>query len=156
MEKDVEDYMRETFQIDNKKGRDPVSILDILDTMIAPDVDASVAANGVRQNALACQEEASTQKSTSLGSRKKRQDNACSCPNFAPFGNNCFYFSSSKTNYADAELACEAKGAQLTAIKNKVEEEFILSIMSAWSLGCPKKTKSIFFGTSFTPVVFIG
>ena len=69
MEKDVDDYMRETFQIHNKKGSDPVSILDILDTMIAPNVDASVAANGVRQNALACQEEEVTQKSTSLGMR---------------------------------------------------------------------------------------
>ena len=83
--KNVEDYMREIFQIHNKEGSDPVSILDILDTMIAPDVDASVAANGVRQNSLACQEEASTQKSTSLGSRKKRQDNCaatCSNPKF--------------------------------------------------------------------------
>ena len=75
MEKDVEDYMRETFQIDNKQESDPVSILDILDTMIAPNVDASVAANGVRQNVLACQEEVSPHNSTSLGERQKREDN---------------------------------------------------------------------------------
>ena len=80
MLKDVEDYMRETFQIHNKKGSDPVSILDILDTMIAPNVDASIAANGVRQNALDCQEEELTQKSTSLGGREKREAN-CVCSN---------------------------------------------------------------------------
>ena len=87
MEKDIEDYMRETFQIQNKEGSDPVSILDILDTMIAPDVDASVAANGIRQNALACQEEESTQESTSLGGREKREANCvCSDTKFTPFG----------------------------------------------------------------------
>ena len=53
--KDIEDYMSETFQIDptstiNEEGNMPVSILDILDMMTAPDVEASVAANGVRQN----------------------------------------------------------------------------------------------------------
>ena len=76
MEKDVEDYMRETFQIHNKEGSDPVSILDILDTMIAPNVDASVAANGVRQNLIACEEETSPKKSTSLSDEKKQETRA--------------------------------------------------------------------------------
>ena len=31
-----------------------VNILDILDTMVASDVETSVAANGVRENVLAC------------------------------------------------------------------------------------------------------
>ena len=33
---------------------DQVNILDILDTMVASDVETSVAANGVRENVLAC------------------------------------------------------------------------------------------------------
>ena len=67
---DVEEFMLTRFQIKpsneknserNSKGETsaarekPISILDILDTMIAPDVDASLAANSVRQNAMACQ-----------------------------------------------------------------------------------------------------
>ena len=49
LEKDINDYMFTVFQI--KSELKPVNILDILDTMIAPNVEASVAANGVRENA---------------------------------------------------------------------------------------------------------
>ena len=77
--KDIEEYMSKTFQIDqssnhNKQGNMPVNILDILDTMIAPDVDASLATNGVRNNVYACQE-ASEKSSIPGGVRRKRQDN---------------------------------------------------------------------------------
>ena len=54
---DFAEYMEVKFQISPKKsygGKHPPNILDMLDTMIASDVEASVAANGVRQNALAC------------------------------------------------------------------------------------------------------
>ena len=47
--KDTEEFMETRFQIRPNKGKEnqstrdhPISILDILDTMIAPDVDASV------------------------------------------------------------------------------------------------------------------
>ena len=134
MEKDVDDYMRETFQIHNKEGSDPVSILDILDTMIAPNVDASVAANGVRQNVLACQEEEPTQKSTSLGGREKREA-SCVCSNtkFTPLGDSCFYASSDKVNYSDAVTACQAEGGQLATIKDQAENEFVLRMLKGWS-----------------------
>ena len=52
VEKDMKEFMESRFQI---KSRDqPINILDILDMMIAPDVDASIAANGVRENEIAC------------------------------------------------------------------------------------------------------
>ena len=67
MKEDMKEYMQKTFQIKleeaSMSGTKPVNILDILDTMIAPNVEASVAANGVRDNILACQE---------TGRRKKR------------------------------------------------------------------------------------
>ena len=66
--KDTEEFMQIRFQIEPSisSGEQPISILDILDTMIAPDMDASLFANSVRQNAMACQ------KSTA-----NRDDNPC-------------------------------------------------------------------------------
>ena len=72
---DMAKYMAEIFQIPNKT----MNILDILDTMVASNVEASVAANSVRENEAACSEK-STQK-TKL-KRKKRgssSENIC-CP----------------------------------------------------------------------------
>ena len=55
--------MQSRFQIEpTKSGEQPIGILDILDTMIAPDVEASVAANGVREHAIACKESAEIKK----------------------------------------------------------------------------------------------
>ena len=50
LENNIQEYMQKTFQIKTES----LSILDILDTMIAPNPDASVAANGVRGNIFAC------------------------------------------------------------------------------------------------------
>ena len=65
---DVEDidslmaeFMRETFQI-KEKG---VNILDLLNTMISPKVESSLASNGVRENIAAC---------SSQGSRRRKRD----------------------------------------------------------------------------------
>ena len=52
IKKDMAEFMETRFQI--KPTEPSINILDILDTMIAPDVDASVAANGVRENEIAC------------------------------------------------------------------------------------------------------
>ena len=59
--KDTEEFMQSRFQIKprprNESPREPsINILDILDTMIAPDADASVAANSARHNLIACQQ----------------------------------------------------------------------------------------------------
>ena len=58
--KDTEEFMLTRFQIKPNKGENsareqPISILDILDTMIAPNVDAAIAENSVRENVFACQ-----------------------------------------------------------------------------------------------------
>ena len=55
---DFAEYMEAKFQINsNSSDGDAPNILDILDTMIASDVEASFAANGVRENAFACSED---------------------------------------------------------------------------------------------------
>ena len=55
LEKDIKEYMHTVFHIKpNVIKSASVSILDILDTMIAPNVEASVAANAVRVNVFAC------------------------------------------------------------------------------------------------------
>ena len=57
IEEDIREYMKTTFQISQTSA---INILDILDTMAAPNADASVAANGVRENIFACQEKEPT------------------------------------------------------------------------------------------------
>ncbi len=47
---EMEEVMNEAFQIE--KGG--VSILELLDTMVAPSVETSLAANSVRTDTLAC------------------------------------------------------------------------------------------------------
>ena len=57
IKKDLEEFMDTRFQIkpSQTEGEQPLTILDILNMMISPDVDASIAARSVRQNAIACQ-----------------------------------------------------------------------------------------------------
>ena len=52
MKKDLEEFMETRFQIrpSQTEIEQPLTILDILDMMIAPDVDATVAANSVRDS----------------------------------------------------------------------------------------------------------
>ena len=55
IEKDIKEYMHTAFQIKREAIKsESVNILDILDTMIAPNVEASVAVNAVRENVFAC------------------------------------------------------------------------------------------------------
>ena len=62
------EYMAEVFQITDRT----TNILDILDTMVASDVEASAAANAVRQNAVACAQDDTSQKKNI--NRKKRSE----------------------------------------------------------------------------------
>ena len=78
VEKDFEDFMLTKFQIKPSPAANEqsISILDILDMMIAPDVDASLAANSVRENEFAC-------KPTSQNTEEKpsnTEPQAQSCP----------------------------------------------------------------------------
>ena len=98
--------MKATFQIGETSA---INILDILDTMAAPNADASVAANGVRENIFACQEKEPT-------ARDKRGAK-CDCEN------KCFNVSSTKLNFADAVTACQAMDAELATINNTAEKD---------------------------------
>ena len=51
---DMADYMEEVFQINNTGSPEAANILDILNTMVASDVDQSVDMNGVRENTISC------------------------------------------------------------------------------------------------------
>ena len=66
---DMAIYMNEAFQI-NTESSEAANILDMLNTMVASDVDVSVGLNGVRDNVIACAETENDIESTN--SRKKR------------------------------------------------------------------------------------
>ena len=57
------EYMAEYFNIRDKTG----NIMDILDTMVATSVEASVAANSVRDNIIACREDTPTVSGNTMG-----------------------------------------------------------------------------------------
>ena len=118
--KDAEEFMLTRFQIKPNKGENsareqPISILDILDTMVAPNVEASVAANGVRENAIACQQ--STEK---MG---EDSDCAYSCldPKFNISGTKCFHVSTAFTSYTNAVTAGRKMSAELATISSLAE-----------------------------------
>ena len=99
---DVEDYMLEIFQIkyEVNQTEPSVSILDILKTMISPsNVDAFLAANGLRDNAIACNEESQRMESSTV--RNKRDINcdlSCRNPAFSLHGPKCYYKSTVAVN----------------------------------------------------------
>ena len=119
--KEVEEFMEERFQIQPKKENDPtmgqpITILDILDTMIAPDVDASIAANSLRQNILACKELTKSVDDTCV--------NSCSRQDFELFqgesGSKYFHLSAgdSGVQFNTAGEDCANMGAQLATISD--------------------------------------
>ena len=112
IDNDIKEYMLATFQIDPKED---TNILDILDTMIAPDVEASVAANSVRENVLACKEDEEnihpqeSQVGAGGGIRDKREAASvlsCSNPSFTLSGTSCFFWKSDLVDQANATAAC--------------------------------------------------
>ena len=121
LDKDMKEFMEDRFQI--KESEKPINILDILDMMIAPDVDASIAANSVRENEIACQQ---MTKSTSDKSECKY---SCADANFALMGTKCFFVSSEAAKQPDAVTACRRMGAQLATISTFEENAFV------WTLG---------------------
>ena len=120
IKKDLEDFMETRFQIkpSQREGEKPLTILDILDMMIAPDVDASVAANSVRKNALACQRSDEGENSAYF----------CSDPRFTLYADRCFYVPTSVEKYADAVAACQAIGAELAKISSVGDDEMVFAL----------------------------
>ena len=119
IKKNLEEFMEARFQIKPSQtgGEQPLTILEILDMMIAPDVDASVAANSVRENALACK-------------RSVSSDSAyfCSDPRFSLYADRCFYVPTSVEKYADAVSACQGMGAELAKISSVGDDEMVYAL----------------------------
>ena len=129
IDKDVEEFMLQRFQIEPGKSpsEQAISILDILDMMISPDVDASIAASSVRENAIACK------KSAPNGEEGECSDFTCSDPKFTMLGSKCFYVSEDKADYQKAFDACRALGeperASLAHISNQAEDDLVFELM---------------------------
>ena len=126
--KDTEEFMQIRFQIEPSQGEteEPINILDMLDMMIAPNVDASAAANSVRENIIACK--------PSQDAPENKMDCSTSCPDtrFKMFENSkCFHVSATTTNYADAVTACQAMGAELARIHTAAVRTVILQCVPA-------------------------
>ena len=91
--------------------------------MIAPDVDASFAANSVRKNVIACKQ-----------SIQPTEDNSgcsysCQDSKFSISGINCFYMSTTTETQAMAVSRCERIGAELATINNQAEDELVYRLM---------------------------
>ena len=105
IEKDMKEFMEKRFQIESRDQ--PINILDILDMMIAPDVDASISANGVRENEITCKRSTSDANDTKF----------CLDSRFSlNMGSNCLYLSTDIATYADAVTACQSMGAELATL----------------------------------------
>ena len=137
IEKDIKEYMHAAFQI--KRGAiksESVNILDILDTMIAPNVESAVAVNSVRENIFACKE--SSEQTNDAAGRRKRQD-ACTClcsnADFRLSGSNCYKISLVEEDYTGVNAICIASGAKLATITNSEDEKILIELM-------PSKTEN--------------
>ena len=88
IQKDMEEFMEERFQITQTEtdGEQPINILDILDMMISPDVDASINVNSIGENEIACKQLASNTDDNSGCTR------SCSDARFT-LGDKCLYVS---------------------------------------------------------------
>ena len=119
IKKSLEEFMETRFQIKpSQTGREqPLTILDILDMMIAPDVDATVAANGVRENALACQ--------TAEEGKNSESAYFCSDPRFTLSGNKCFLVVNAGRTYGESVRECQDMGAELVKIDSPADDEII-------------------------------
>ena len=107
IEKDMEDYMAQTFQIEIGSS---VNILDILNTMIAPNADETLAANAVRENVFACQDilETSSQvdQNSAFESRPNTSFNISTKPQNLPKSDHCL-LTDSLNKLTDMTLAFE-------------------------------------------------
>ena len=122
MRNDLEEFMETRFQIkpSQREGEQPLTILDILDLMIAPDADASLAANSVRENALACQ--------TSAEGENLDSAYFCSDPRFSLYADRCFYVPVTVEKYAGAVAACQEMGAELAKTTCEGDDEMVYAL----------------------------
>ena len=134
IKRDFENFMQARFQIkpSQNASNEPISIINILDMMIAPDVDASIAANSVRENVLACKQ---SEQETEPLVDSPDPTQPCTDSSFKRQGTKCFYMSHTKMKQANAANFCEGKGAKLAKISDSEENDFVLSLSQQRSEG---------------------
>ena len=133
IDKDVEEFMLQRFQIEPGKSpsEQAISILDILDMMISPDVDASIAASSVRENAIACKKSTTDDEECSQSPTAEHVTNSiyfCSDSRFKLFDKKCFFVSEKKVKKPH-DNACNDMGASLAQISSPAEDDFVLELM---------------------------
>ena len=124
LNEDLKEFMKERFQIEQVKTNGVINILDILDMMISPDPDASVAVNSVRENVVACKQQ----------KEQIAYNQMCvySCPDqFHVSGTQCFYLSDTSEGYAVGRSTCQSLGAQLATIRSEEEDNFVSSLVGS-------------------------
>ena len=152
---DAEEFMLEMFQIQpvDSPTEQQITILDILDMMIASNVDASIAVQSVRDDALACKKSAQIEEDCSDFTY------TCSNPEFTLLGDKCFYVSEAKAKHWDAQTECEDIGAKMAHIRNPDEDELVFELMKNKSeieqtwVGLKKK-KGVFLWRFYAPVAY--
>ena len=127
IKKDAEEFMQTRFQIkpSQTEQEHPLNILDILDTMIAPDVDVSLHVNSIRENAIACEDSSQIEEDNSDLSFP-----CCSDPRFTFSGKKCFHVSSDRADYEGAVNACKGLKAELASISSAAEDEMVYRMMT--------------------------
>ena len=140
IEKDTEEFMLTRFQIQPSQAEEEhsLSILDILDTMIAPKIEDSISAHSVREQVIACKQ--------IKDKKEDEMDCKLSCPDssFTLFDKTCLFVSkSTAANYANAESGCKEKGALLVTIKAKRLDDKIRTLTNSESvwIGLRKNTE---------------
>ena len=135
MKRDMEQFMEDRFQIKPDQGATghPVHILDILDMMITPDVDASIAVNSIRENEIACRQDVEDHSSSLF---------SCPHPSLSLWGTRCFFVSTSKVYRPEAVATCQSMGANLVTIRNDDEDDalHIASQQRTTWIGLEKKS----------------
>ena len=153
---DAEEFMLEMFQIQpvDSPTEQQITILDILDMMIASNVDASIAVQSVRDNALACE------KSAQNGEECSDYAYNCSHPEFTLLGDKCFYVSEAKAKYWNAQTECRNMGAEMAHIRNPDEDELVFDLMKNKSeidqtwVGLRKEEGGVFLWRVYAPVTY--
>ena len=121
LKKDVGDFMEEKFQIKPNQtgGKQEINILDILDTMISPNVEASFSANSIRENEIACKQ-----------LTEMTGDNAgCKffCPDtrFKVFGSRCYHVSTELATGQIGDERCSSMGSRLATVSSAEEQAYV-------------------------------
>ena len=123
IKKYMKEFMETRFQI--KPTEPSVNILDILDMMIAPDADASVAANGVRENEIACRKQSSAGLYDASGCKPCSDDRFSLPDSQFGIGTKCLYVSTDTATQENAVTACQSLGAMLATINASADDAWV-------------------------------